>query len=139
MFKVEQKYKDFLGNDQTDSLYFNISESEMYEIAKDNKKFDPDYLRYLMENGRGVDFVDVVRELIVLSYGELSDDGKKFRKSDERALEFVQSAAYDALFERLVNAEDENFVKDFLVGVFPKKFIDSLPNLNKPVPVIKEV
>lgn len=139
MFKVEQKYKDFLGNDQTDSLYFNISESEMYEIAKDNKKFDPDYLRYLMENGRGIDFVDVVRELIVLSYGELSDDGKKFRKSDERALEFVQSAAYDALFERLVNAEDENFVKDFLVGVFPKKFTDSLSNLNKPVPVIKEV
>ena len=138
MFKVEQPYKDFLGNDQVDSLYFNISESEMYEFAKENQKFSPDYLRYILENGRGIDLVDVIREIIVLAYGELSDDGKKFRKSNERALEFVQSAAYDALFERLVNSEEnDNFVMDFLIGVFPDKFTKTLSGTAKPVPINK--
>ena len=128
MFKIEQHYKDFLGNDQVETLRFNISESEMYDLAKNNPKFNVDYLRTVMEKGNGMEIIDVVRELIVLSYGELSEDGKKFRKSNEIALEFCQSAAYDALFDRLVSSNDEKFILEFLTGVFPDKFADTIKN-----------
>lgn len=127
MFKYTVKYKDFLGNDQEDTLRFNISESEMYDLAQKNPKFNVDYLRYIMENSKGVDIIDVLREIIVLSYGELSEDGKKFRKSDEMAIEFLQSAAFDAFFNELVYGDPEsNFAVEFMIGVFPDKFADTI-------------
>lgn len=127
MFKYTIKYKDFLGNDQEDTLRFNISESEMYDLAQNNPKFNVDYLRYIMENASTVDIVDVIREIIVLSYGELSEDGKKFRKSNEMGIEFLQSAAFDALFNELVYGDaDSNFATEFMIGVFPDKFSDMI-------------
>lgn len=126
MFKTTIKYKDFLGNDQEDTLRFNISKNEMIDLAKDDPRFNVDYLRFLTEEQRGFDMVDVVRMIIVAGYGVLSEDGKHFRKSDEQTLEFVQSAAYDALFEKMISGEDEKFVTEFMVNTFPAEYAEAL-------------
>lgn len=126
MFKHVQKYKDFLGNDQEDILRFNVSESEMMDLIKNDPSFEPNNLAKLVEEHDGLKMIDVIRKLIVLSYGELSDDGKKFRKNDSIALEFVQSAAYDALLDEFIEAKDETFVRAFMIGIFPAKFADKL-------------
>ena len=129
MFKTVINYKDFLGNDQSEEYRFNISESELLELAKKDRMFNPDYLRYVIAESKGLEMVDIMRKLIVLSYGELSDDGKKFRKSDEKTLEFVQSAAYDKLFDDLIGSNNENLVKAFVAGIFPEKFAAELVNV----------
>lgn len=126
MFKVNVEYKDFLDNDQKDTLRFNISETEMMDLASKDPSFKVDYLRYLMTDGTGIEMVDILRKLIVVSYGELSEDGKKFRKSDERTLDFVQSAAYDKLFDMLVYGDDMEFAKKFLIGIFPAKYAQTI-------------
>lgn len=130
MFKRKIKYTDFLGNEQEDEYRFNISKSELLELAAKDKTFNPDYLRYLLSEGKGLEMVDVMRKLIVVSYGELSDDGKKFRKNDDLALEFIQSAAYDKLFEDLIGAGNEELVKAFITGIFPAEFAAEIASID---------
>ena len=122
MFKTEQKFKDFLGNEVTETLRFNISEDELLDLVRDDERFDSGYLAYVIEQKDYPKMMDIVRKMIVLSYGELSDDGKYFRKSDEKAIDFLQSAAYEGFRDSLLNEEGK--FEAFLMGVFPSKFAE---------------
>lgn len=121
MFKTEITYKDFLGNDVTKTLRFNISEDELLDLVNTDSRFESGYLAFAMQDQNYAKMMDVIRKLIVMSYGELSDDGEYFRKSDEKAIDFLQSAAYEAFRDSLISDQDNKFV-DFLLGVFPAKF-----------------
>lgn len=126
MFTKEIKYKDFLGNDQVEKFRFNISENEMIDMVDKDPTFSLDYLMYLSKEPNGLKMLDVARKLIVLSYGQLSEDGKKFRKSDELALEFVQSAAFNALLDEFIEGKDPQMIKDFMLGIFPAKYAEKI-------------
>ena len=126
MFKIDLKYTDFLGNEQTEPFRFNISENEMIDMVDKDPTFSLDYLMYLSKEQNGLKMLDVMRKLIVLSYGELSEDGKKFRKSDEKALDFVQSAAFNALLDRFIDGDDPEFVRNFMLGIFPAKYAEKI-------------
>jgi len=121
MFKIELTYKDFLDNEVTETLRFNLSEDEMLDLVRDDQRFDGGYLAYIIEQKNYALMMDIVRKLIVLSYGELSSDGRTFRKSDEKALDFLQSAAYEAFRDRLLS-DESNLFESFLIGIFPSKF-----------------
>ena len=120
MFKTDLTYKDFLGNDVTETLRFNISEDEMLDLVREDARFDGGYLSMVIEQKNYAQMMDIVRKLIVISYGELSSDGRTFRKTDERALDFLQSAAYGAFRDKLL--EEDGFFEAFLIGIFPSKF-----------------
>lgn len=126
MFTHNITYTDFLGNEQTEKLRFNISESEMMDLVKEDRTFSVDYLSYLVHEQNGLQMLDVIRKLIVASYGELSEDGKHFKKSDEIATAFVQSAAYNQLITEFIENKNENFVRDFMLGTFPAKFAQQM-------------
>jgi hypothetical protein len=121
MYKTEITYKDFLDNNVTETLRFNISEDELLDLVREDERFDSGYLAYVVEQQDYPKMMDIVRKLIILSYGELSDDGRYFRKSDEKALDFLQSAAYPAFRDYLLEGKDGQF-EAFLMGVFPSKF-----------------
>ncbi|MCC8066632.1 MAG: hypothetical protein LIO94_05960 [Clostridiales bacterium] len=57
------------------------------------------------------------KELVLLSYGEKSLDGKYFRKSEEISTAFSQTEAYTQLMDQL--ATDAAFAADFANGVLP--------------------
>lgn len=120
MFKTEIKYKDFLENDVAETLRFNISEDELLDLVREDERFDAGYLAYVVEQKDYPKMMDIVRKLIVLSYGELSDDGRYFRKSDDKAIDFLQSAAYEAFRDSIL--EEPSKFEAFLLGVFPSKF-----------------
>lgn len=120
MFKKDLTFKNFLGNEVTKTLRFNLSEDEMLDLVREDSRFEPGYLYYVMEQQDYPMMMDILRKIIVLSYGELSNDGMTFRKTDEQALDFLQSAAYSAFRDSLLE-EPEQF-NAFLIGVFPSKF-----------------
>ena len=122
MFKTEIKYKDFLGNDVSKTLRFNITEDELLDLVREDSRFETGYLAFVMQENDYAKMMDVIRKLIVLSYGEMSDDGEYFRKSDEKAIDFMQSAAYAAFRDELISDKDGQKFVDFLLGVFPAKF-----------------
>ena len=124
MYKITKKYEDFLGRDHEESFRFNINESEMLDMVRDDPSFNPDYLLTLTQepNGNGLKLIDVIRKLLVLSYGEMSDDGKRFIKDDDKTLDFIHSRAYEEILHDFIDGEHPDLVKDFMLNVFPKKY-----------------
>ena len=129
MYKITKIYEDFLGKDQEESFRFNISEPEMIDLVRDDPTFNPDYLLYLAKEPDGLKLLDVIRKIIVVSYGELSDDGKHFWKDDARTTAFVQSKAFEEILGDFIDYEHHpNLLRDFIVGIFPKKYKEALAN-----------
>lgn len=126
MFTKEYTYPNFLGDEVTDKFRFNISEYEMLDLVKRDPDFDVNRLSALAKDPEPAKMIDIIRKLLVVSYGVLSDDGKHFRKSDEIATDFVQSAAYNAILDEFLTSDDSKLLTDFMYGIFPAKFQDQL-------------
>lgn len=126
MFKTEVKYKNFLGQEVSDTLRFNLSEAELLDLQEAEPIFTPEFLYYISEEQDVSAMIKVMRKLIAHSYGILSEDGKVFRKKPEDIYDFEHSAAYTALLEKLLGSEDSTFVSDFIVNVFPARFADEI-------------
>ena len=69
---------------------------------------------------------DVIRKLIAVSYGVITNDGRSFRKKSEDVENFLCSGAYDAFIDKFFSEGNDNFITEFIIGVFPAKFADSI-------------
>lgn len=126
MFKTTVKYTDFLGKEREEVLRFNLSEVEMKDLMDEDPVFSPKFLTAISEDKDSDTMLLIIRKLILHAYGEMSEDGRVFRKSDQIKSDFAHSAAYTALLEKLFNAQDERYISDFLVGIFPSKIAAAL-------------
>ena len=125
MYKTELTYKTFTDKEITETLRFNLNEDELRDLIDDDPIFSPAFLSYVSREQDTMKMLKVIQKLIVMSYGEMSEDGKYFRKSNEKALDFLQSAAYMAFRDKLLSGDGEEFV-NFMFNVFPEKFVESL-------------
>ena len=107
MLKETVQYVDFNGKEQEETLYFNLTEAEVVRL---DVQFENGLIEHLQsikndaETGQvdGEVVLDTFEKLMLASYGEKSDDGRHFFKSEERKELFFQSAVYSALFVELV-------------------------------------
>lgn len=130
MFKYTINYKNFRDEDKTKVLRFNLSETEMRDLVKNDPTFNPDYLAGLrtenvddLQPSDIMNMYEVIRKLVVYSYGEISEDGDQFRKNEEIADAFIQSAAYEAFMDKILGLEngDSSVLTAFLTDVLPAK------------------
>ena len=126
MFTKEFTYPNFADEMVTDKLRFNISEYELMDIVREDPDFNVNRLAILAKEAEPIKMIDIIRKLLVISYGELSEDGKHFRKSDKIATDFVQSAAYNAILDEFLTSNDPKLLTDFMYGIFPAKFQSQL-------------
>lgn len=127
MLKKTISFEDFDENPATETLYFNITKTEISEhldlineFEKLKKLFDGDERVLVMAEVQII--LDFVKILMKLSYGIRSEDGKSFSKSDEIWTKFTQTAAYDAFtFSLFENPEEANA---FMIGIFPKNLLE---------------
>lgn len=122
MLKEVVTYEDFDDVQQTETLYFNLTKTEMMDMLdlqprleawSKSTKGDPRDLT----TAEVKELLDIIKLLISLSYGERVD-GSRFRKSPEISKNFEQTLAYDAFVFSLFQ-DPENAVK-FMTGVLPK-------------------
>ena len=64
------------------------------------------------------EIIELFKDLIVKSYGVVSDDGRRFIKNDQLREEFVQTEAYSELFMELASDADE--AAKFVNGIIPQ-------------------
>lgn len=128
MLKQEITYKDFDGNPQTEMLYFNLSKTEMVDLLDLQPRLEK-WLKITQGEQRNLttaevqDLLGIIKLLIEKSYGERSDDGKRFRKSPEIFADFKDSAVYDAFLFGLF--EDIQLGLSFMVGILPQDLVDN--------------
>ena len=124
MFKTEIVTKNFRDETIKETLRFNLSETELLDLAKLDKTFSQEYLEWIVGKQDVSAMFDVIRKIIAVSYGVMSEDGKYFRKKEDDIYDFLHSAVYDEFIDKLIN--DENLISEFIIGVFPAKFSDKI-------------
>lgn len=131
MLKKTIKYTDFDGNERSDECYFNLSKSELTEMEmSENGGFDK-YIEKIVETKDTKKIYQMFKEIVLMSYGEKSYDGKHFVKKktvDGQTIrlrdEFEQTGAFDELMMELLS--DEQASADFVNHVVPKELAENM-------------
>lgn len=131
MLKKTIKYTDFDGNERSDECYFNLSKSELTEMEmSENGGFDK-YIEKIVETKDMKKIYQIFKELVLMSYGEKSYDGKHFVKKktvDGQVIrlrdEFEQTGAFDELMMELLSNEKTS--ADFINNVVPKELAENM-------------
>lgn len=118
MYKKTLRYEDFDGNIREETIYFNLSKAEVTEIEL---MHPGGYAKKLQEVSKSNDRAEIFRtfkEIIEMSYGEKSADGRHFVKSPEISQNFFNSAAYSE-FLTLLMTDDGQTAIEFVNGIMP--------------------
>lgn len=124
MYKKTITFKDFDGNDCTETLYFNFSRAELVEMEMEHPGGMSDYIQSIVESHDTVEIMKTFKDILTSAYGVKTPDGKRFIKSKEVLDEFMQSPAYDEFFMEIIT--DEKTMSDFINSVIPQ--IPKLPS-----------
>ena len=117
MLKKTITYTDLNGVERTEDFYFNLTKPEIVRMQGSVKGGLDIRLKGIANELNGAAILEFFEELIFKAYGEKSEDGRRFEKSDKLSTEFMQTPAYEVLFEELVT--DDTAAAAFVNGVMP--------------------
>lgn len=122
MYKQEVQYENFDGEMESETLYFNITKTELTEnldlrddaealqtrLEGPERELSPDDIR---------DLLNLIKRIIKLAYG-IREGSKKFVKNEQVWDDFKDSLAYDAFLFGLF--EHPERAVGFMSGVLPR-------------------
>lgn len=111
-------YTDYDGVERTETFYFNISKAEIAEMELRYPGGYSTYLKKIIDAKEQLELVDAFMVFIMNSYGEKSEDGKYFTKSEEASKRFKSSPAYDELLFELLS--DSDAASNFINAIMPE-------------------
>jgi len=119
MLQKKVNYVDYKGVQRSEVFFFNLSKAEVAEMELSHKGGLSEKIKRITESDTNEDeIVKIFKEVIIKSYGVVSDDGRRFIKSEQMRSEFEQSAAYSELFMQL--ATDAEAAAAFFNGIMPQ-------------------
>lgn len=120
MIKKTITYSDYNGVERTEDFYFNLTKSEILQWQYSVEGGLYEILDKITKSVDAQQIIGYFKELILKSYGEKSDDGKRFIKSEELSNAFSQTDAYDQIYMELFTDSDAQ--AEFIKGILPKDF-----------------
>lgn len=117
MFSTKTTFEGFDGNTYTETSYFNMTRVELMRWQAETNDNLAENMREAVEDNDFGKIITYFEELIRRSYGEKSDDGKRFIKNAQKTEDFMSSPVYDELFWRIT--QDPKQAEVFLAGVIP--------------------
>ena len=76
-------YTDYKGVKREEELYFNLSKAEVAEMELSHDGGLSEHIKKIVSAQSGKDIIALFKDLIIKSYGVISDDGKRFIKNDK--------------------------------------------------------
>ena len=117
MLKKRIKYTDFNGNPRDEDFYFNLTKAEIARLQYSENGGLAERIKGIARSHDNNEILRLFEEIILMSYGKKSEDGRRFMKGEEISKEFLESPAYDELYFELVG-DAEKFA-DFVNGLIP--------------------
>lgn len=114
MLKKTVSYVDFRGNERTEDFYFHLSKAELIKYNYYDGGLEK-RIRDIVESENAYELMNIVEEIIKISYGERSEDGRRFMKSEELSKAFMETEAYSEIFYELVS--DDEKMSAFINGL----------------------
>ena len=124
MLKKTIEYVDYDGEQREEDFYFNLRQDEILEINFNANLKLSEQIEGIVKAKDMKEVYALFKKIILMAYGEKSEDGKHFRKSARISEDFESSPAFEALIMELVR--DEAKAADFIKQILPK-------NLDLPV------
>lgn len=115
MHKETITYNDLNGVQRTEDFYFDLSKPEIVKMQASAKGGYDVQLRSIAADLNGAKIMEFFENFITKSYGEKSEDGRRFMKSEEISRSFMETPAYEVLFEKLVT--NDKYAADFVNAV----------------------
>lgn len=119
MHKETITYNDLNGVQRTEDFYFDLSKPEIVKMQASAKGGYDVQLRSIAADLNGAKIMEFFENFIAKSYGEKSEDGRRFMKSEEISRSFMETPAYEVLFEKLVT--NDKYAADFVNAVMRSK------------------
>lgn len=117
MQSVTVKYINFFGEEVEEKLHFHLSKGELMNMELQRTPLSTKIAAMNGGEASSMDAYKLLCEFVGASYGERSEDGKRFFKDEHATKAFLASPAFDALLDKL--SEDPKFSNGFLAGLFP--------------------
>ena len=136
MIKKIANYEDFEGNQVTEELWFNLTQTELIAMSMEmpeditNSIGDVENMDQaaasakIVEKLGGKGVFEFIKDLLIKSYGIRTPDGKGFKKNKEITENFACSLAFDAIFMELIS--DDQAAANFVNGVIPTSVMNKM-------------
>ncbi len=130
MLKKLIKYKSLNDEEIEEEFLFHLSSAELLEmeLVHEGGSF-ADYMQRIVAAKDKGKLITEFKKLILLAYGEKSEDGRHFIKSPEISHMFTMSPAYSVLFMEL--STDEKKALEFVQGILPEDLRGDIPDQDK--------
>src|SRR5678815_4009297 len=118
MLKKTMTYEDLNGNQVTEDFYFALSKAELaeLEITGGPEGFSGMLARIATEEDTK-EMLRIFKDIIKMTVGRKSEDGKRFEKTEQITLEFMQCPAYSDLLMTFYT--DSGAAAEFISGCVP--------------------
>ena len=117
MLKKTITYKDYNGVERTEDFMFNLTKAEILEMQLTKDGGMDAAIKKIVDAKDAPEIMKIFKDLILKSYGIVSDDGRRFIKSKEISDSFAQTEAFSMLFMEL--ATDTDAASAFVNGIVP--------------------
>jgi hypothetical protein len=121
MLKKPITYKDWNDLERTEDHYFNLEKHEIVKMQESVKGGYDVQLKAIAAGMNGAGIMQFFEDLIKASYGEKSEDGRRFMKSEEISRAFMETRAYSALFEEMIT--DAKAAAAFVNAIMPPDLV----------------
>lgn len=105
MLKKTITYTDYNGVERTEDFYFNLTKAEIMDMELSKHGGLSEYVNRIVAAQDTPSIVKLFKELVLKTYGEKSDDGKRFRKVDDNgiplSIAFSETEAYSIIYMEL--------------------------------------
>lgn len=119
MYKENVTYTDFDGNMRTETLHFNLTETELLEMQITTAGGLDTKLNEIIAANDQKSLMTLFKDLVLRAYGVKTPDGRRMIKNKAVRDEFTQTEAYNVFFMSLVTNAEKAVA--FVKGIVPKE------------------
>ena len=80
MLKKTLKYTNYDGVEREKDYFFNLKKSELIDLQYKTPKGFISYIEEITKSGDNSELWKAFRDIVLLAYGEKSDDGERLKK-----------------------------------------------------------
>lgn len=103
--------------ERTEDFYFNLTKAELMEMQLSMEGGMRAYIQRIMAAKSQLALVNLFKQILLLSYGKKSDDGRLFLKNDTIRAEFEAHPVYSQIYMELSLNEEK--AAEFINGLIP--------------------
>lgn len=128
MYKITKTYVDYNDVERTEDFYFNLNSVELAEMAHSVEGGLDKRVEKIIKANDVKEILEVFKNLLLDSYGEKSEDGRRFVKSKELSIGFSQTPVFEEIYWDLAN--DDVKAAEFINSIIPKEYRDEINTQN---------